>query len=193
MLQGSPGGEGDQGRLPTRPQCISFATDETPTEEDAASVSAPPFSPLTRPTISDESTDSHITEDENTTNEESQHEEEHISEDMCESVVTKECRNTWCGFRIVGDNIDKNVHRSFQRIEMQTQSLHYFHCYAVRDRIDLSGYSDCPPQRPVIESTTLLPSSCDITKVRQECETLVARYVFFVCTCEYLCVLVYIV
>ena len=35
-------------------------------------------------------------------------------EDMPVSVVTKYCRNTWCGFRIVGDNIDKNVHRSFQ-------------------------------------------------------------------------------
>ena len=31
------------------------------------------------------------------------------------------------------------------RADRQTQSIHYFHSYAVRDRIDMSGLSDIQP------------------------------------------------
>jgi len=41
----------------------------------------------------------------------------------------------WSGFKIVGDNIDKNLRRSYQRCDRQTVSLHYFHSCAVGDRI----------------------------------------------------------
>ena len=40
---------------------------------------------------------------------------------------------------IVGDNTDKNVQPAFQRLDRSTQSLHYFHAYAVLNRIDISG------------------------------------------------------
>ncbi len=45
----------------------------------------------------------------------------------------------WPGFKIVGDNIDKNVRPSYQRLDRQTQSLCYFHSYAVRNNLDLSA------------------------------------------------------
>ena len=32
-------------------------------------------------------------------------------------------------YKIVGDNIDKNIRPSFQRVSHQTKSLHYFHSY----------------------------------------------------------------
>ena len=37
------------------------------------------------------------------------------------------------------DNIDKNVET---RSDYQTRSLHYFHTYAVRDRVDMSEFSN---------------------------------------------------
>jgi L1 cell adhesion molecule like protein len=48
----------------------------------------------------------------------------------------------WSGFKIVGDNLDKNFRRSYQRLERQTVSHHYFHMYAVKDRVDLCQASD---------------------------------------------------
>lgn len=45
------------------------------------------------------------------------------------------------GYKIVGDNIDKNIRASFQRIDHQTKSVHYFHIFAAKDRIDFSGLS----------------------------------------------------
>ena len=39
-------------------------------------------------------------------------------------------------FKLVGDNIDKNIHPRYQTIKKQTQSLHYFNCYEVLHRVD---------------------------------------------------------
>ena len=38
-----------------------------------------------------------------------------------------------CGCSIVGDNIDKNVRWSYERQDRTTNSLHYFHSYAVQN------------------------------------------------------------
>ena len=38
----------------------------------------------------------------------------------------------WSSFKLVGDNIDKNVRHTYQRLRQETMSLHYFHCFAVR-------------------------------------------------------------
>lgn len=50
--------------------------------------------------------------------------------------------SNWVSFKIVGDNIDKNVQPRFMRVDAPTRSLHYFHAYAVKDRVDLSSFSD---------------------------------------------------
>ena len=47
-------------------------------------------------------------------------------------------------FKLVGDNLDKNVRPCDMRIDYQTQALHYFHMYAVRDRINLAEFADNP-------------------------------------------------
>ena len=39
-------------------------------------------------------------------------------------------------YKLVGDNIDKVVKPRHMRIDHQAKSLHYFHSYAVKDRID---------------------------------------------------------
>ena len=51
----------------------------------------------------------------------------------------------WNGFRIIGDNIDKNVKPRFYRIDSQVRSLHYYHSYGLCDRIDFSATSDSKP------------------------------------------------
>ena len=61
-----------------------------------------------------------------------------------------QANSTWVGYKFVGDNIDKNIKPRFQRHDNKGQSLHYYHGYAVRDRLDLSTLSN---QRP----TSCLP------------------------------------
>ena len=74
----------------------------------------------------------------------------------------------WKGFKIVGDNIDKNINPRHQTIMMnQTKSLHCFQSYAVQDRINLSNYSDIPPTIKPTEDILLsfLPSDVDKTSL----------------------------
>ena len=78
----------------------------------------------------------------------------------------------WKGFKIVGDNLDKNFRRTFQTIDYQTVSHHFFHSYAVLDRIDLSGLSDLPPSG-VIDVMKLLE---DEMEFRNIFTVLISRY-----------------
>ena len=84
----------------------------------------------------------------------------------------------WAGFKIVGDNIDKTVRPRHLRFERQAKSLHYFHAYAVKDRVNLVDVSDIPPVPPQSpDLLSLLPSSDDITEIRHLFEVHVARIV----------------
>ena len=59
-----------------------------------------------------------------------------MDEKQPESLPASSPKLVWNGFKIVGDNVDKNVRPTFQR---SNQSLHHFHSYAVKDRVNLSG------------------------------------------------------
>ena len=48
-------------------------------------------------------------------------------------------------YKLVGDNIDKKVVPREMRSDYQARSLHYFHTYAVRDRVNLTDVSDQAP------------------------------------------------
>ena len=70
----------------------------------------------------------------------------------------------WNGFKLCGDNIDKNVRRRHVRFDRQTISLHYFHYYAVKDRVNLGTMSDSlPKETPVVKEVIqkILPTSTD--------------------------------
>ena len=84
--------------------------------------------------------------------------------------------STWTGFKLVGDNIDKNLRPSFQRLNKQTISLHYFHTYAVADRIDFSTLSDVVPENITIDPSTFLPNHADLEALHQEFQILIIRY-----------------
>ena len=98
------------------------------------------------------------------------------ADQVTETLEVQEQHNhEWSGFRIVGDNVDKNIRPSFQRCDRQTKSLHYFHSFAVKDRVDFQTLSDATPINPPIDSSKLLPSSEDIAMFKSDAEVLVAR------------------
>ena len=81
---------------------------------------------------------------------------------------------SWTGFKLIGDNIDKNIHGSFQRLNFTTKSLHYFHSYAVLDRVDFSALSDEPPKGDV-DFNTILPTANDVLKLKDNFAVLISR------------------
>lgn len=86
--------------------------------------------------------------------------------------------STWCGFKIFGDNIDKCVHCRHMQIWKQTQSLHYFHSYAVQDRVGCSNLSDDPKSSPATakdDIDTVLPTVEDDAILHHDFAILVAR------------------
>ncbi len=83
------------------------------------------------------------------------------------------------GYRLCGDNIDKTVRARYMRKEKRNSSLHYFHSYAVQNRIDTSLLSDVPPDDA--SSTTqdvaksILPSHDDDVVLKNNIAVLVSR------------------
>lgn len=97
------------------------------------------------------------------------------------------------GYRICGDNIDKTVRPRYMLSNKGNQSLHYFHSYAVLNRIDVSSLSDSPVDvralKPEIVADTLVPSLSDDTVLKKNMATLVSRVLvshlkFFEVSCK---------
>ena len=84
---------------------------------------------------------------------------------------------THTSMKFVGDNLDKDVLPAEMRSDYQKRSLHYFHCFAVDDRIDLSGVSDekVQPDLQSIQLTELLPTGDDEEMLRTNFTTLISR------------------
>ena len=68
-------------------------------------------------------------------------------------------------FKLVGDNIDKNVCPQDTRADNQTRSFHYFHTFAIKDRVDLTHLTDKKNVPQKFNPETLLPSSTDKQKL----------------------------
>ena len=79
--------------------------------------------------------------------------------------------------KLVGDNVDKNIKPQDMRIDNQTKSLHYFHLYDVRDRIDLTEYGDEEPTPDIssVSVDSILPSAEDDLAMRTNFSILIAR------------------
>ena len=75
----------------------------------------------------------------------------------------------------VGDNIDKNVRPRYQRHDNKGHYFHYFHGYAVKDRIDFSHLSDKPPILTNPDPRLLLPSATELTAVQEDLTILITR------------------
>ena len=88
------------------------------------------------------------------------------------------------GFKLVGDNIDKNVRPRYHRVDAGTRSLHYFNSYAVKDRISITSNHDSEcvhgsapvHDRSVLQTSTILPSREDKCQIFNNTVTLVSRF-----------------
>ena len=64
------------------------------------------------------------------------------------------------------------------RSDNQAKDLHYFHLYAVRDRVDLSGTSEEPPSLDPdihVKLSELLPTEDDIKQMKSNFVILISR------------------
>lgn len=88
-----------------------------------------------------------------------------------ESAITSE------SFKLVGDNIDKHVKPREMREDAQSQSLHYFNCYAVKSRLPDVNKSETAslPDYNTFQETKILPSDEDTTAIRENFEVLIGR------------------
>eukprot|EP00731_Ephydatia_muelleri_P025442 Em0017g525a len=83
----------------------------------------------------------------------------------------------WNGFKLIGDNIDKNIKPRDMRINNQTESLHYFHEFAVKDRINFSDITNnaelvFPDD---IDYSVFYPNDDDDAQLVSNFQTLVTR------------------
>ena len=80
-------------------------------------------------------------------------------------------------FKIVGDNIDKEIKPRNMRSDYQARSLHYFHLYALRDRVNLDNCEDQPsaPVMSNIDLDLLFPCESDERTLRKNMGIIVAR------------------
>ena len=85
-------------------------------------------------------------------------------------------------YQLCGDNIDKSLKQRYVRTNVKRpDSIHYFHYYAVADRIDFSGLS-CqiiPTQQrdPAQIARSLLPTEGDDLALRENICILLSRIV----------------
>ena len=80
-------------------------------------------------------------------------------------------------YKLVGDNIDKNVRPREMHSDVQNRSLHYFHSYAVRDRVDMSQFSNDIEVHDIesINLQEVLPTCKDEETLRKNVAILVGR------------------
>ena len=159
-------------------------TEYSDSDDDDSRPIPSPFSVIGDDLIDPDEVD--MTEIEETANDDAsnedcdEEEESGPSRNTEDQSITTEHLLPWFGFKITGDNIDKNIRASFQRSDHGTVSLHHFHSFASRDRLDLSNFSDKDPDLSTvigdIDAEKFLPSEQDIEIIKEEFCILVARY-----------------
>lgn len=105
----------------------------------------------------------------------------HNLECECEPVQTT--RITL--FRLCGDNVDKTIRQRYVRSDSDARSsssVHYFHSYAVADRIDFSNLSENVPFEPTLDSRDeallVLPSIEDDKALHENFKILISRILY---------------
>lgn len=82
-------------------------------------------------------------------------------------------------FKLVGDNVDKTVKPRHETMDSHAKSLHYFHCFAVRDRLDMSSFEDDPglPEIGDINVNEVLPTEDDHATLTNNMTILMMRII----------------
>lgn len=87
------------------------------------------------------------------------------------------------GFRLVGDNIDKAIRRRHLRLDRKNESIHYFHVYAVENRIDASQLPDTSTKISEITdidsaAASVLPKVRDDLILKDNITVLISRFLY---------------
>lgn len=82
-------------------------------------------------------------------------------------------------FKLVGDNVDKTVKPRHETMDSHAKLLHYFHCFAVRDRDDMSSFEDDPglPEFGDINVNEVLPTEDDCAMMTNNMMILMMRII----------------
>ena len=62
-----------------------------------------------------------------------------------DQTAASHVKSSRCSYILVGDNIDKTVTAGHMTMDHQSQSLHYFHCYAALDQINFHDLNNSSP------------------------------------------------
>lgn len=87
-------------------------------------------------------------------------------------------------YHLCGDNIDKNVKQRYYRTDKTPgiRSLHYFHYYAIKDRIDFSQMGEesikCAQSDIQQIAISLLPTPEDDAALKKNVCTLMSRILY---------------
>ena len=94
-------------------------------------------------------------------------------------ISWKEAASPEPSYIIVGDNIDKNVSPRYMRIDNQVKSLHYWHSYAVHDRIDVGGLSGDGHVKDInsLDVSDVFPTVADCVSIHNNYVVLAARVI----------------
>lgn len=79
------------------------------------------------------------------------------------------------GYKLVFDNIDKNIKPRYMRSDSQTLSLHYVQMYGVKDRVDYSTYSSLKQTEANLYS--ILPGLNDYELIKNDFVVVVSRII----------------
>ena len=87
------------------------------------------------------------------------------------------------GYKVVGDNIDKGMKARYMRYDAHcNKSIHYFHSFAVLNRVDFSSLPDEHPNtclnHPYKVALSLLPSADDDRALRKLFVVHISRILF---------------
>ena len=137
---------------------------------DSGSVTPPDFSVLTCSGVSSEGTNVQSSQSQPTNLEEGGGTQPTLSAIQ----VSAHDNHPRPGYKLVIDNIDKNVKPRDMRIDSQTKSLHYVQIYGVKDRVDFSSLSELPKAAEMCVYD-ILPSTEDYLKLKENLSILVAR------------------
>ena len=77
-----------------------------------------------------------------------------------------ECVKLIFAFKLIGDNVDKDVKPRHMRISHQTKSLHYFNVLAVQDRVPTFHLSEECMTIPSLKVTDFMPTADDYATLK---------------------------
>ena len=96
--------------------------------------------------------------------------------------VSNNCLTSPSHYKLVGDNIDSTVNPRYMRLDNKVKSLHYYHTYAVQDRINVHDFiNDRQPLTSVSvqeKARSLLPTESDDDAIIKNIKILFARILF---------------